>query len=123
YILDERRASTEIEIATMEKIKEMMKELDPQSIYRIKDTIYFERNKIPENKKITKYYEVLKTQSHLGDQYDWLARYTESEGIKNLELCIHVDDTVEGFIINDVKLITSDNDRYYELVENPSQKE
>lgn len=28
YILDERRASTEIEIATMEKIKEMMKELD-----------------------------------------------------------------------------------------------
>ena len=123
YILDERRASTEIEIATMEKIKEMMKELDPQSIYRIKDTIYLERNKIPENKKITKYYEVLKTQSHLGDQYDWLARYTESEGIKNLELCIHVDDTVEGFIKNDVKLITSDNDRYYELVENPSQKE
>ena len=107
----------------MEKIKEMMKELDPQSIYRIKDTIYLERNKIPENKKITKYYEVLKTQSHLGDQYDWLARYTESEGIKNLELCIHIDDTVEGFIKNDVKLITNDYDRYYELIEHPSQKE
>lgn len=59
----------------------------------------------------------------MGNQYDWLARYTNSKGINDLELCIHTDDTVEGFIKNDVELHEGDDDRYYKLVKSPSQEE
>lgn len=123
YVLDERRASTEMEMLTMKKIKDMIKKIDNALSNKILETVIIDRNNIPENEGITSAYIKLKEQSHLGDQYDWLARYTDSLGIKDLELCVHADDTVEGFIKNDVKLIEQDNDKYYKLVEQPSQPE
>lgn len=123
YVLDERRASTKMEISTMDKIKSLINEINPDFSNKILETITINRNSIPENNGITNAYIKLKEKSHLGDQYDWLARYAESVGINNLELCVHIDDTVEGFIKNNVKLIEENNDRYYKLVENTSQKE
>lgn len=123
YVLDERKSSTNMEIATMDKIKIMIGAIDKNAPKRISETIFIQRENIPENSEITSAYKKLREQSHLGDQYDWLARYTRSEGVDGLELCIHHDDTVEGFIKNDVELIHVDNDRYYKLIEKPSQKE
>lgn len=123
YVLDERRASTDMEIMTMERIKNMIVEIDPNYSNKITNTVTIDRSTIPENDSITNDYKRLREQSHLGDQYDWLARYTSDSGIFDLELCVHKDDTVEGFIKNDVKLIQEDNDKYYKLVEEPSQPE
>lgn len=123
YVLDEGRVSTKMEIATMEKIKKMIGDISEEARKRILDTVFIERKNIHEDARISNYYNVLKKQSHLGNQYDWLARYTNSKGIKDLELCIHLDDTVEGFIKNDVELVVFDNDQYYKLVDIPSQKE
>jgi len=120
YIRDEGRRSTSMEIKTMNLIKKMLNEKDAE---RILNTIIINRKDIPKNDEITKDFETLASQSHLGHQYDWLARYTNSLGIKDLELSVHRDDTVEGFIKNDVALVEKGDDSYYKLVEKPSQPE
>lgn len=123
YVLDERRGSTKMEIITMEKIKGMIAKIDESFSENILETVTIDRNNIPKDENITNAYIKLTEQSHLGDQYDWLARYTNGMGINDLELCVHRDDTVEGFIKNDVELIEKDGDRYYKLVKDPSQPE
>src|SRR5690625_3502798 len=123
YVIDQGRASTEMEIKTMNKIKNMVIDINQDFSKQILETITIDRRDIPKNEYITYAYNELKKQSHLGEQYDWLARYMHSLGVSDLELCIHKDDTVEGFIKNDVKLITEKNDKFYKLVDKPSQNE
>ena len=115
YILDDRRKSTAVEIKTMEKIKDMMKELDPNVKELIYPTIMIEKDQITENDGISKNYQSLLSHSHLGVQYDWLARYAESISMNDLELCIHQDDKAEGFIKDDVELVSENEDTFYRL--------
>lgn len=123
YIIDERRRSTKMELKTMKLVKEMVKKVDNNAALRILETEIIHRNVIPKNKKLTESYRSLVKESHLGDQYDWLARYTYFLGINDLELCVHKDDTVEGFINKDVELIEIQNDKYYKLNKKPSKPE
>lgn len=115
YILDYRRKSTEIEIKTMEKIKKMMEEIDSNAKARILDHVMIHIEKIPKNIDLTNNYLELKSKAHLGDQYDWLSRYAESTGMRDLELCIHLDDKAEGFVRDDVTKVEDDNDFYYRI--------
>ena len=123
YILDHNRKSTKMELKTMSRIREMIQEIDESASSKLKELVVVDMEEIPINASLTKSYKILASQSHLGGQYDWLARYCEYHSIGNLELCIHLDDTVEGFIKNDVKLIKENQDEYYVLNENPKQKE
>jgi len=120
YIIDESRHSTEMELDTMDKIANMIKQFDVKAFERLLDLVIIEKKDIPKNSELTASYKRLAQISHLGNQYDWLARYAEANNIYDLELCTHVDDTVEGFIRNDVKLIKETNDKYYKLNEHLS---
>ncbi|MBY7144598.1 7-cyano-7-deazaguanine synthase [Virgibacillus sp. NKC19-3] len=117
YIIDENRPSTYMEFKTMDRIIDMIKEMDESASCRIMERIDIRKKDISDNSNITKSYRRLADRSHLGAQYDWLARYTNSLGINDLELCVHTDDTVEGFIKNDVDLVDNNNDRFYKLKE------
>lgn len=123
YILDENRKSTKMELKTMQLIRNMVEKEDGQASDRINDLIIINKNSIPPNNKITDSYKKLSKESHLGAQYDWLARYTNSIGISDLELCIHADDTVEDFINNDVELVENGEDKYYKLQKHLSKPE
>lgn len=123
YIFDENRLSTKMELYTMDLIKKMVANLDTELAENLLETQYINMVDIPTNSDITEAYEILAKQSHLGNQYDWLARYCDYNNITNIELCIHKDDTVEGFINKDVKLINTEIDHYYVLKEKPSQEE
>ena len=120
YIIDSARPSTAKEIQTMQKIKQMIIAKDKQVSSLMMDHIMIRVEEIPENHEITSAYRYLSSQSHLGSQYDWLARYALSVGLNNLELCIHKEDKAEGFIRREVHLVQTQNDSYYKLVENPS---
>lgn len=122
YVMDMDRVSTKIEIETMEKIKQMIIEKDPNAKERIKSTIFVNINDIPSNEEFTKHYKTLANISHLGGQYDWLARFAVSEEITDLELSIHLDDKAYGFIKNDVVKLDDGQDVIYKLKEKPSNK-
>ncbi|MFD1037207.1 7-cyano-7-deazaguanine synthase [Virgibacillus byunsanensis] len=116
YILDNRRNSTFMEIKTMEHIKRIIEKEDPEARKRILDTITIEMTEIPGNESITKKYNHLASQSHLGDQHDWLARYTDYMNIDGLEISVHVDDNAANFLKDDVELMEGT----YKLKKNPS---
>lgn len=123
YIKDDRRKSTPVEINTMNKIKKMIFEINPDAVDLIKDTIIVDRTAVPENKEMRSYYEQLVTNRFLGSQYVFLASFVRHYNVKNLELSIHKDDKAQSFIKNDVELIERDNDSYYRLIPNPSLPE
>ncbi|RWZ51337.1 hypothetical protein EQV77_16875 [Halobacillus fulvus] len=120
YVLDHVRPSTEMEIQTMEKIKDLMIEYDSSAEHRIKDTIFVKKAEIPPNPAFTTQYKKLQKEYRLGDQYDWLGRYAVSENIGSLELSVHHDDKVQGMINDDVAKIDDEDDFYYRVVQQPS---
>ncbi|MFD1363675.1 7-cyano-7-deazaguanine synthase [Lentibacillus salinarum] len=120
YVLDRRRKSTAMELKTMEQIKAMMQQSDPEAGKHIRETITIERTGIPVHDEITRQYHELASRAHLGDQHDWLARYTEFLKLDDLELSIHEDDNVMNFIKHDVVLKERDNDSYYQMTDSLS---
>ncbi|GGN54808.1 7-cyano-7-deazaguanine synthase [Oceanobacillus indicireducens] len=123
YVFDSGRKSTDMEIETMENIRGLIADISKEAAGRIMKSEMINKSGIPQNEEITTAFKTLANQSHLGGQYDWLARYCEHNSVSNLELCVHLDDTVEGFIKKDVRLVEKGNDHYYELIDDPSQQE
>lgn len=118
YIIDHDRLSKKVELKTMNKIKQKLEEMFPDSKGLIKETVFIQKDKIPENKNITDKFNRLIKESFMGTQYDWLARYSEANNIQNLELNIHKDDHAEVFVRKYVDEISKDNDLYYTLKSN-----
>lgn len=120
YVLDKNRQSTPVEIKTMEKIKKKIFEKKPEARNLIKDTIMIKIDSIPKEETVTSDWTKLRSISHLGEQYDWLARYVKANHLENIELGIHKDDKAEEFIRNDVIPIEEGKDFYYKMRENLS---
>ncbi len=116
YILDQARTSTQFELHAMEQIKERMIEKFPSIKDSIKALVTIDKNDIPANEQITKDYKKLLLISDLGSQYEWLGRYAESNGLNDLELCIHLDDKATDFINASVKKVDGKGDSYYVLL-------
>lgn len=115
YIIDSNRLSNTIELETMKKIKENIYKDFPYTEGLIADPIIIRIEEIGENSKITNKFINLTKKSFMGSQYDWLARFSEEQGIINLELSIHKDDKAEHFVKNYIEPINGKEDFYYVL--------
>jgi hypothetical protein len=89
YIISRSRKSCEIEMQTMEKIKALLFYKSPEAKKLVLPTVYKERSEIKPNECITDQYKRLAGNFHLGDQYEYLARFAEEAGIDTLELCVN----------------------------------
>jgi len=98
----------------MELIKEELFNIDNKYESCIKKTVFIHKKEIPRNNEITAAYNRLRQISFIGSQYDWLARYMWSAGIK-LDLSVHEDDTVNYFLSDNVRKVRENNDAYYVL--------
>ncbi len=115
YIIDTERASTMTEIKTMDKIRDKIVELFPETAGRILPTVFFSIHDIAPAPEITDKFNNLKKQAHIGQQYEWLARYAKQHNINDLELSIHVDDHAYKFIRNFVEKDTTHQQDFYSL--------
>lgn len=115
YIIDPGRASNEVELMTMEKIRKEVVRKFPNTKGLIKNTTVVNMGSILENKDISQKFQKLKESSFMGSQYDWLACYSEAKGISNLELSIHQDDKATFFVRQNVKKVVEADDEYYKL--------
>lgn len=98
YIIDTARRSTPIEIRTMSVIREDIRKCFPGADERILPTRFFSIHEIAPDHEITGRYQRLKALSHLGTQYDWLARYAKQQGLDDLELTIEAETAPHLFI-------------------------
>lgn len=86
YIIDPGRSSTLIEIRTMTDIKNALINKKPELKHLILPTIFKELHQIEKNEQIVESYKRLALVESIGIQYEWLARFCDAEGIKNIEI-------------------------------------
>lgn len=98
YLIDEDRPSTGTELLTMKRIRQRIKEAGKHAAELMQPTQYFSVSQIPDNPAITRAYNAIRKTRFIGGQYDWLARYCESQSITGLQLCIHEDDQAAAIV-------------------------
>ena len=104
YIIDEPRKSAGIEIYTINQLKSLLYQRYPYTEKLILPTIYLNSNHIKSDEEITLAWNFLKSNFHLGTQYEWLARFCKQEGINDVELSL--------FYSNHDELITEFRNNY-----------
>lgn len=119
YVVSPVRKSSELEIATMDKISRLLIEKHPESRPLLLPAVYKNVDEIKQDDVITQQYKRLSAAQHLGNQYDFLARFADEAGIEALELSIHKDDHAQKFLQAYV-VKEADN---YRLKDNPSYED
>lgn len=113
YVLDDGRPSTDIEIQRMKEIKEMILNKWPHSKNLIKPIKFIKIGEIKKHPDVTSSYKVLREESFMGSQYEWLGWLSKNVG--NLELCIHEDDKAHYFIRDYVSKVNDVEGEYYKV--------
>ena len=98
YIVDTGRPSTLNELKAMHLIKKEIAKRNPQLADLIKPTIIVSIHDIRPDHDITAKFNRLKEKEHLGQQYEWLARFAKQWDIPNLELCVNKNDYASFFL-------------------------
>lgn len=88
YIIDQRRVSHTKEMETQAEIRKWITEHYPHTEKLFLPTIFSILEDIQPDQKITDAYQNIIKRRHLGDQYEWLARYCKQNGIQEMELSI-----------------------------------
>ena len=88
YLREHERRSSDIEISTMDLIKEELFSRYPNTNGCILPTIIFNVEDIKPCEEISESYRAIASRIHLGSQFDWLARFCRHHNIEHMELCI-----------------------------------
>jgi len=107
----------------MDKLANMMFAIDETAKDRLLDVKITERADIPIVQEMEDYWQTLTTEKRLGTQYAWLASFAIYLGLDDLELSIKRDGRLRPLLAKNVELVSTDDDSYYKLVQNPSRKE
>lgn len=113
YLLRERRPSTPIEIATMDRIRNALAMRHPHTRNALQPTRFFDVEHLAPSAAITDAYERTLQKTFLGRQYEWLAWFCAQEGIEEIELCIHRDDKAHAVIAPYVREVDGAGYRTY----------
>jgi hypothetical protein len=125
YLIDPERPSTPEELHAMQRVRSAVSERFPDAARSLHETRIWNGLDVRPDPAITARYLRLKARSHLGGQYDWLARFADQQGLSNLELAIHRDDRAAAFLEPHVVLCDGDGggdgfrDPYYKLRDDP----
>ena len=99
YVRDELRRSTGAELAAMDRILDALRAQYPEAAMRVRPVDSSATvASLPPDEVVTASLARLKEHGHLGDQYEWLARFAAEREIDGLELSIHRDDRAAGFL-------------------------
>jgi hypothetical protein len=119
YLRDPGRPSTDFELRAMKQIAEAVAEKYPQTAGLLHETAVSSVADLKPDAEITGRFERLRSRSHLGGQYDWLARFATQNGLADLELTVHQDDKAALFLQPFVVLDDNNGDPVYRLRDDP----
>jgi len=119
YLIDPERPSTPEELHAMQRVSAAVAERFAGAAGLLREAKICKGVDIRPDPAITGRFLRLKARSHLGGQYDWLARFAEQQGLDELELAVHRDDRAAAFLEPHVVLCEERGDRYYKLRDDP----
>lgn len=86
YLLDRTRPSTQLEIETMDRIREALAQAHPETRTLLLPTVMSEVADIAPDAEIQAAGDRLSAQHGIGNQYPWLARYCKQHGKHEIEI-------------------------------------
>ena len=98
YLTDPGRPSTTYERTAMDRIAAALAGKNSDAAARLAPPVVTSVADLLPDADITARFERLRARSHLGGQYDWLARFALQHGLDDLELSIHRDDRAAEFL-------------------------
>ena len=98
YVINPVRASHSHEMRAMERIRAEVVARFPFTAELLQPTRTTDFGDILPDPEITKSFNRLADKSHLGTQYEWLARFASQTQFCDLELAVHRDDKAHGFL-------------------------
>lgn len=98
YLEDGTRPSTQVEIATMARIREALAQRFPHTAEALRPTRRCRVGDLPGDPEIERAYAQVLAESFMGNQYAWLARFCRAQGVQGLQLCIHRDDKAHAVL-------------------------
>lgn len=115
YVIDATRYSIGAEIRARDKIRKSIFALRPETEELLLPTVYHELADILPRQDLSQKYWNLRKKNYMGEQYEWLARFTEQFDLRDLEMAIHVDDKVHAVLESHMEKVSENNDDYYRL--------
>lgn len=98
YVISAARQSSQHELAAMERIRQLLFQQHPHTKELLQPTIIQTVDALQPDDTIEQQYRALSSRQHLGNQYEYLARFATQAGISELELSIHKDDQAHKFL-------------------------
>jgi hypothetical protein len=98
YIVDLDRHSTMHEMRAIADVRDALAQLDERAAERVGALAITPITEISRDASVTRAYWQLADVEELNEQYDWLARYAKSRGLKRLELCSSLHDSVSHIL-------------------------
>jgi hypothetical protein len=119
YLIDPGRPSTPNELRAMEQIAAAISARFPQTNGMLHKPLISSVADLRPDPQTTGRFERLRSRSHLGGQYDWLARFAVQQGLTDPELAIHQDDRAAEFLHPYVVKDDGDGDPSHRLRDDP----
>jgi hypothetical protein len=120
YLVDAGRPSTASELRAIEQIGAAVARRNPGAAARLGRPVVANVADLQSDEQTAARFERLRARSHLGGQYDWLARFAIQHGLDDLELAIHRDDKAAAFLQDYVVREEGGGDPYYRLRNDPT---
>lgn len=102
YLLDDRRGSLEVELRTMERIRERLGELHPQTRTRLLPTLTGRVSELPSDPQVEQAFARLLGLCPLGSQYEWLAKFCRQHGLRDVEVGFEKTRSGAGALLTDL---------------------
>lgn len=104
YLIDAERASTGLELRAMKRIKHRLSGEYPLTRELLQPTRYFGVDDIAPDREITEAFVSTCNNTHIGFQYEWLARFCKQHALTDMQLCIDAGTSrayhrIEPFVI------------------------
>lgn len=98
YLEDATRPSTSIELETIARIGEHLREAYPHTRELLRPLRVSPVATIPEDYEVNEALRQIRERVFIGSQYAWLPAYCRVAGLDDIELGVHIDDKVQALV-------------------------
>ncbi len=123
YLVHFTRRSTGNELRAMQQISAAIVARYPETAGLLLQPFISTVVEVRPDAIITGRFDRLRKRSHLGEQYDWLARFAVQRDLGWLEIAVHQDDKAAAFLQPYVVFEENHGDPFYRLCDNPPESD
>lgn len=102
YLVDEKRTSLEVELRTMDRIRNVLAERYPETRTLMLPTLSERVSQLPADPEVEQAFARLMKECPIGSQYEWLAKFCRQHGLREVEVGFEKTRNGAGALLTDL---------------------